>query len=134
MTTPREEVLEKFEQALEKHTMETDLENERGGGILHIHKRVDPFVRIDLAIAENKRLTYQARGMMLYLLSKPEGWIVRMRDLINESPVGEEAVQAIVKELEKEGYIVRHKEQDAGGRWQWITKVCEVPVRPTMGG
>ena len=46
-------------------------------------------------------LTWEARGMMGYLLSKPNGWQVRFNDLINKGPAGKYKVRSILKELEQ---------------------------------
>jgi len=53
--------------------------------IVRISKsKYTPYVMLDKRLTENNELSYGARGMMAYLLSKPDNWQVRMADLENE--------------------------------------------------
>lgn len=77
----------------------------------------------------NKELTWEARGVLHYLLSMPGDWVVSKADLIAQSPsAGDKVISRILKELETAGYIYRRKHQDKEGRWVWITFVCDLPV------
>ena len=89
-------------------------------------KRDNPFVQIDKTCLEDSRLSWKARGILVYLLSKPDGWQVRIVDLINKSPEGITAVKSAIKELEAVGYMKRtriHRD----GRLDWETEVYETP-------
>ena len=44
------------------------------------HKRA-PFVVIDRRVLEDERLTWAARGVLGYLLAKPDDWQLRITDL-----------------------------------------------------
>ena len=39
------------------------------------------------------RLTWEARGVMGYLLSKPDDWQVRFNDLVKRGPAGDHKVR-----------------------------------------
>lgn len=96
--------------------------------IFKIIKRDTPFVMIDKRIAEDERLSYKAKGLMMYLLSRPPDWIVRRDDLIARSTDGREAVQSGMSELKDIGYAELVDEQDIKGRMKgkrWI--VAESP-------
>ena len=98
--------------------------------IIRLSKDKDnPFVMVDRAIADDSSLSFAARGMMLYLLSKPDNWTVRMGDLANSSQSeGMQAVRSIFKELEISRYVTREKTRSADGRWAWETTVHESPT------
>lgn len=77
----------------------------------------------------DKELTWEARGVLHYLLSMPGDWQTSKADLIAQSPSAKDKViSRILKELETAGYIIRSKKQDKEGRWVWITFVCDLPV------
>jgi len=59
---------------------------------------------IDKRVLEDTRISYKAKGLLAYLLSRPPDWKVMMEDLINRSTDGREAVQSALKELEACGY------------------------------
>ena len=65
--------------------------------------------------------------VLIYLLSKPEGWTVRNSDLVNQSPAGREKVYAILKELAQNQYLYRWKKNGKSGRIEWKSEVSECP-------
>lgn len=75
----------------------------------------------------DKRLSWEARGLLAYLLSKPNGWEVRNYDLVNQSNAGEHKVKRILSELKKAGYMRRYRIHDEEGQFRWITDVYESP-------
>jgi len=76
---------------------------------------------IDNAVLNDKRLSFKARGVLGYLLSKPENWEIRMNDLVAASPDGIHAAQGALKELQTIGYasLIPYKENGklVGRRW-----------------
>lgn len=76
----------------------------------------------------DERLSYGARGILAYLLSKPPNWEVRLQDLINGSPAGRTAVSRMIKELEEAGYMRRVQSRTEAGIFQgMITEVYDEP-------
>lgn len=78
----------------------------------------------------DRSLSFEARGILGYLLSKPESWIVHTKDLQNEGSIGRDKVLRILKELEKAGYLVRERQRRTDGRLGHIDYV--VFDRPNM--
>lgn len=66
-----------------------------------------PFTRIDNRLITDASISFAARGVMCYLLSKPDSWVLVKENLINSSPAGETAVKNILKELQEAGYVQR---------------------------
>ena len=85
------------------------------------------FTIIRNALLSDERLSWAARGLLAYLLSKSDTWIVRNSDLIKMSPAGDYKVRQILQELEQAGYIRREKFRDKKGLWACNTYVYDVP-------
>lgn len=78
---------------------------------------------------EDSRLSWKARGLLSYLLSKPDNWTVIVSHLIKEAPDGRDGVTAGLKELERLGYIKRTKRLNSGNRFDGMdTEVFEEPT------
>lgn len=55
--------------------------------------------------AQDKRLSYKARGLMAYVMSRPDDWTIWKPDLVRQSEEdGEHAVQTAIQELIDAGY------------------------------
>ena len=80
------------------------------------------------ALIRDKNLTFEARGLLGYLLSQPPDWETSKQDLVNQSPAGEYAVGQILKELEAANYIFRRKSRTKEGKWRWETYVFDQPL------
>jgi len=90
----------------------------------------DRFAMIANEALENADLTWRARGVLAYLLSRPEGWSTSAERLAAMSPKGKEgrdAMRAVLTELESAGYVRREKTQDARGRWSTTLVVYDYP-------
>jgi hypothetical protein len=73
------------------------------------------------------RLSWEARGVMGYLLSKPDQWHVRMTDLVNQGPAGIKVIRRVLAELRKYGYMSRECIKDDQGHFSWVTTLYESP-------
>jgi hypothetical protein len=93
----------------------------------------NPFVMIDKRPLENRELSWKAKGMLAYLLSRPEGWEIWVEDLINRSTDGTAAVRAGLRELKDAGHLkfigreINEFKQFKKAVWE----VYEVPVHVT---
>jgi hypothetical protein len=72
------------------------------------------FVQVRNTMLEDNRLSWKAKGLLAYLVSRPDGWVVRMSDLTNRSTDGEKSIRAATKELREFGYLVFHKIKENG--------------------
>jgi hypothetical protein len=81
------------------------------------------------AASSDPRLSYKARGILMYLLSKPDNWKVIIADLAKQSPDGERAVRAGMQELIDHGYTQRKAVRDSKGRFiEWEYTIFESPL------
>ena len=66
------------------------------------------------ATAQDAGLSWEARGMLAYLLSKPEGWKTNMTDLVRRSSAGKDKCRRVMEELISAGYVVREERRVSG--------------------
>jgi DnaD/phage-associated family protein len=75
----------------------------------------------------DKRLSWEARGLMGYLLSKPDNWEVRSADLDAQGPAGSRKIKRMLAELKMYGYMNRIRIKLPNGKFEWTTEVYESP-------
>jgi len=80
-------------------------------------EKVDNYTSIHRYSAEDKRLSWEARGVLIFLLVKPDDWQVCLAHLINSSPAGRDKVRRIIKELMAHNYIVVNKTRGEMGQF-----------------
>lgn len=67
----------------------------------------DNFAQIHNAALADGRLSFKARGILAFLLSRPPGWKTSAERLAKSGTDGERAVKSGLKELESLGYLKR---------------------------
>lgn len=72
--------------------------------IFRIQRREKGFVQIDNALLENEVLSWKAKGLLCYLLSKPADWRVILGDLVARGTDGPTAIRSALVELRGAGY------------------------------
>lgn len=78
------------------------------------------FYILDKRISEDKRLSWAARGLLIFLLGKPDHWKVSVKHLQNETaesskPTRRDATYVILDELISTGYVERKQLMSDGG-------------------
>lgn len=78
------------------------------------------FYLLDKKISEDKRLSWAARGVLIFLLGKPDHWTVSPAALTNETKgikrsTGRDGIYAILDELKEVGYLQAAGTRDASG-------------------
>ena len=96
--------------------------------ILKVKKYAHPYVQIDKRMIEDARLSWKAKGILIYLLSKPDEWQVRVKDLVKKATDGRDAVLTGLTELIECGYATREQSHTEGGQWaETIYTISEEP-------
>ena len=77
------------------------------------------FLIADKRNTENKKLSWGARGLLVFLLGKPDNWSVVIEHLIDQTkesakPTGRDGVYSLLNELIAAGYIVRSQSRIKG--------------------
>ena len=70
------------------------------------------FTTIHNKLISDSSISLKAKGIMLYMLSKPVGWNYNPKDIANNSKDGLESVYSGLKELIEAKYISRRKNKD----------------------
>lgn len=78
--------------------------------------RRDRFLVIDQRAIEDERLSWAARGLLGYLLSKPDDWKVLVNDLRKRGDLGRDGIYRLLRELRDTGYLRFVRERDRHGR------------------
>lgn len=87
----------------------------------------DPFTRVPNSAINDDRLDLKARGLLLLMLSKPDGWVFRERHLATVAGVGRDQLRAAMQTLIEAGYVVRTREAADGNPPVTVTRVYDVP-------
>ncbi|MEU5428525.1 hypothetical protein ACH4UT_10355 [Streptomyces sp. NPDC020799] len=84
------------------------------------------FTVISNATLEDSRLSFRARGILAFLLAKPDGWIARTEAIATQGKEGRDAVRNAVKELKDVGYYRVVTERHSNGQITRYTEVFDV--------
>ena len=72
------------------------------------------FTTIPNSLIQNTDLTLEARGLLIFLLSKPSDWKVNVKNLSQDNDIGRDKCYKIINALIDSGYIVRNEEKVKG--------------------
>lgn len=70
------------------------------------------FTSIHNKLINDSRISLKAKGIMLYMLSKPENWKYNPKEIAKNSKDGLDSVYSGIKELIEAGYISRTRHSD----------------------
>lgn len=91
-------------------------------------KRENPFVQIDKYFLEDSNLSWEAKGILAYILSRPNDWKINHKDLVKKSNGGKAKVESALLELLANGYCNWYQERNEDGSFgEWIYDVYERP-------
>jgi len=102
--------------------------------IFRVHKNKEhPYTIIDNTSVNDKRLSAKAKGILLFLISKPDHWFTNLPNLISSFTDGERSIRSGVNELIKFGYIIRTHVRKDDGRFSFYDySVYEQPIKETI--
>jgi hypothetical protein len=79
------------------------------------HSADNPYFLMLRETAQQRSLSWEARGVLAYILSKPDDWRVQPKDL--EQNCARQKVYTILKELKTAGYVTQEQSKDKRGRF-----------------
>lgn len=74
---------------------------------LALYRSDDPYTRVPNVTVNDKRLDLKARGLLLFMLSKPDGWQFRERTLADHVGVSRAQIRTALQTLITHGYVFR---------------------------
>jgi predicted transcriptional regulator len=90
----------------------------------------NPYVMVSKAWINDKNISAKAKGILLYLLSKPDDWKIYESDIVNNMADGKASIKSGIQELIKAGYIKREENRNKKGQFAgYIYYVYESPHR-----
>lgn len=95
--------------------------------IVRVAKR-DNFTVLRNEALNDERLSFRARGVLAWLLSKPPEWTADSVAISGHGTEGRDAVRAAMKELETCGYLRREKQHLENGQFVSVSWVYEAPA------
>ncbi len=109
--------------------------NDKTQTIFRVVKDSDhPFAMINKRILENPNLSFKAKGILAYLLSKPNDWHTNVNDLVQRSTEGEHAIRSGIRELQAAGYLRYRQERNHCAIERWVMEVYEEPLAAAETG
>lgn len=97
--------------------------------IIRVEKsKENPYVILNKTALYDPNLSYKAKGIFAYLMSKPDGWKCIVSDLIKHAKDGRDSVYAGLKELKENGYMIKRPIKDDKGKIiEWEEVIYEIP-------
>ena len=75
-------------------------------------KKKDNFTTVHNNLILDEKLSWKAKGLLIYMLSRPIGWKYKSAEIAKNSTDGRDSVRNGLKELVENGYISRQKNSD----------------------
>lgn len=91
-------------------------------------RREDPFARVHRSLLDDKRLSWKAKGIVAYLLSKPPAWKLRVADIVKHGEDGARAVRNGLNELRDLGYAEYIQPRNGGQFREGTWKISDSPI------
>jgi hypothetical protein len=82
-----------------------------------------PYKQVLRATFDGSGLSFEARGVLAYILMKPDDWTLHVKDIMREGSIGRDKAYSILKELIEAGYAQRIDERDEHGKFDSTTIV-----------
>lgn len=75
------------------------------------------FTTVDNGFVRNTALSWKAKGILLYLISLPENWVLNLNELKNHATDGISSLRAGINELKENGYVRVSSVKDEKGKF-----------------
>lgn len=94
-------------------------------------RKKNGFTQISNSVFENENLSYRAKGVLGYLLSRPNNWKFNKTDLVRRSTEGRDAIYKAIDELKEQGYLHIYRNVLKDGKFDgWIWEYDDIPFMP----
>jgi len=103
--------------------------------IVKFRKTPGHFITIDRApIDEDATISFKAKGILTYLMGRPDDWKPRIVEIASHTSEKKESVRTGVKELQKAGYIeLRRIKDEKTNRWAgWEWRVTDTLLQTSL--
>jgi hypothetical protein len=88
----------------------------------------DPFAKVNKKMLDDPNISFQAKGILAYLLGKPDGWKLRVGDLRNHAVDGRDSIRRALNELRMAGYAKYEQTKENNRFSSGVWKICDIPI------
>ncbi len=85
-----------------------------------VKKQKKCYSQISNTVAGDPYISLKAKGLFLFMESKPEGWNFTIRSMSKQLKDGIDSISSALKELKKYGYVIYYKQTDGTGIYELI--------------
>ncbi|MFB6373797.1 MAG: hypothetical protein ABEN55_11985 [Bradymonadaceae bacterium] len=93
--------------------------------MIHLKQLDVPYTAVPNSLAQDSELSWKARGLLLFLISLPGDWKIRLGWLNEQTADGRHATKTGIEELEDAGYLYKRKRRRESGEFDgydvWIS-------------
>lgn len=90
------------------------------------------FTPISNMVIQNTNISFEARGLLVYILSLPKDWSISKEQIMKSNKIGRDKFRRMWKELESSGYIESKRLKSPDGTFYWNYQVCDKKL--SIGG
>jgi hypothetical protein len=75
------------------------------------HDPENPWSQVSKDLIRDSSISFECRGLLIYLLSMKDGWVINTKQLINHASefAGKDKIYSIINEAIKAGYLMRRE-------------------------
>ena len=88
-------------------------------------EKIGNFTTIDNGYLNDEELSFKAKGILTYLLSLPDDWVVHIEHIVTKSKDGISSFRTGLSELIDKGYLKRYPVKEDGVIIRWETEINE---------
>lgn len=103
-----------------------------GESSVRFHRR-KAFAALYREVAQDVRLSLEARGLLLLMASLPKNWEYSVAGLAKKAGCGKDKLRRVLGELENVGYLAREQRHDSGGKFSGNVYVIQDDAPPLSG-
>ncbi len=78
------------------------------------------YAQIEMNAIEDTRLSWAARGLLIYVLSRPDDWRVITKHLVKQGNLRRDGIHSLLRELRKCGYVRRKTIRNKQGSFSGV--------------
>jgi len=102
--------------------------------VIRISKHERDFLMVANSTVQDKRLSWEARGLLVYLLSLPSDWQIKISHLQKQGGAGRDVLRRMLRELQELGYVsgIGRENQERAQRGRFGKNEIQVYETPSL--
>lgn len=93
-------------------------------------KKEKNYTVLDNTFIKDTRLSWKAKGLMTYLLSLPDDWIIHLSEIEKHATDGKSALRTAINELKELGYLKAEQKRENNRFAEMVYIIIENPDSP----